>query len=156
MIRAARTQDATAIAAVWNGIIETTTVTFASEPKSVAAVTELIAERPVLVAERAGAVAGFATFGPFRGGSGYRHTAELTVHLTEAARGQGLGRRLVAALEAEAAGQGVHVLVAAISAENAGALAFHARLGFEEAGRLAEVGRKFGRWLDLVLMQKRL
>ena len=69
-------------------------------------------------------------------------------------RGRGLGTALIHALFAEAQARDVHVMVGAIDAENTGSLRLHARLGFVETGRMPQVGRKFGRWLDLVFMQR--
>lgn len=115
------------------------------------------ARHPVLVAEVDGEVVGYATWTGFRGGDrfpGYRRTAELTVHVDGDQHGRGVGRRLMDALMARAAADGIHVLVAAVDAENAGSIAFHERLGFVEVGRMPEVGRKFDRWLTLVLMQR--
>ncbi len=158
IIRPARTEDAPAIAAIWNPLIRDTTVTFTSKEKTEAAIAALIAERGAgfLVATVSGAVVGFATHGPFRTGPGYARTAELTVNLAEPARGRGIGRALIEALETQARKAGLHVLVAGISADNAPAIAFHRALGYAETGRMPEVGHKFGRWLDLVLMQKTL
>lgn len=156
-IRHAVPDDARAIAAIWNPMIRDTAVTFDATEKSPAEIAGLIAARGegFLVAETDGVV-GFATFAPFRGGAGYARTLEHSIHLAAQARRSGLGRRLFETLRGLARTQGAHVLVAAISASNAPGLAFHAALGFETVGRLPEVGRKFGRWHDLVLMQLRL
>ena len=157
MIRPARESDVAAIAAIWTPIVRETALTFLPEPHSDAAIAQMIATAPVfLVAEQDGALAGFVKAGPFRSGQGYRHSAEHTILLAPRARGQGTGRALMAALEARLAGQGCHALVAGISAENPEAVAFHARLGFTRVGHLPEVGRKFDRWIDLLLMQKLL
>ena len=96
------------------------------------------------------------TYGTFRNGPGYAATVEHSIVLAEGARRSGTGRRLMERAMAEAAQQGMHVMVAGISAVNSGAVAFHAALGFVEAGRLREVGRKNDQWLDLILMQKTL
>ncbi len=109
---------------------------------------------PVLVAERGGAVLGYASYGPFRAFDGYRHTSELSVYVAADARGGGVGRALLTALVEEARARKVHVLVAGIEAGNAASVKLHASLGFEEAGTLKQVGRKFDRWLDLRFMQK--
>lgn len=155
-VRQAHAGDAAAIAAIANAIIADTLITFTTEPRAAAGIAAQIAARGAgfVVAEEAGEITGFATYGRFRPGPGYARTAELTVQLEPRARGKGLGRALVTALESAARGAGIHVLVAAISGANPGAVAFHRALGFAEVGRMPEVGRKQGRWLDLVLMQK--
>lgn len=160
-IRHARPEDARAIAAIWNPVIRNTLVTFNSVERTaeeIAATLETRANRghPWLVAEAAAQVVGFASFAQFRAGVGYAHTMEHTIILGEGATRRGLGRRLIEVLVAEARAAGAHSLIGAISGENAAALAFHARCGFAEVGRIPEAGRKFDRWLDLVLMQRRL
>jgi phosphinothricin acetyltransferase len=150
--------DAEGICAVANPLIRETIVTFTDAEKRPEEVAALIAGgQPHWVAtDAAGQVLGFATHFPFRGGPGYRFTREHTVMLAAGARGRGLGRALMAALEPDAAAAGTRTLWAGVTAENAGARAFHAALGYAEAARLAEVGWKFGRWHDLVLMRKAL
>jgi phosphinothricin acetyltransferase len=111
---------------------------------------------PVLVADEGGRVLGYASFGDFRAFDGYRFTVEHSVYVTAAARRRGIASALVTALVGEARALGKHVMIAGIAADNDASIALHARLGFVETGRMPEVGFKFGRWLDLVLMQKRL
>lgn len=158
MIRPADAGDAGAVAQIWNHYIRATVATFNAAEKTEAEVAATIAARQVqrcfLVAEVAGAVQGFATYDQFRGGVGYAHSMEHTVQLAPGAGGQGLGRALMAAVEAHATSAGAHVMVAGVTAENAAGQAFHAKLGYVEVGRMPQVGRKFGRWMDLVLMQK--
>ncbi|XDA97529.1 N-acetyltransferase family protein [Sulfitobacter sp. LCG007] len=158
MIRAARASDAEAIRELWNEMIRDTVFTFTTVEKTTAGVSAMIAERQgaSFVAETGGRFAGFVSFGPFRSGPGYAHTVEHTVLLHSGSRGGGVGRALMARAEAAALALGHHVMVAAISASNPGAVAFHGRLGFIEVARMPEVGRKNGQWLDLVLMQKTL
>lgn len=161
MIRPAAEADIPGIAAIWNAVIRDTAITFTDEERSPGSLARLLAERRTaghafLVAETEGEIRGFATFGQFRAGRGYRRSFEHTIHLAPEARGRGLGRRLMAALEAEAAAAGGHVMFAGVSGENPAGIAFHAALGYREAARLREVGFKFGRFLDLVLMEKRL
>ncbi|MGR3314940.1 GNAT family N-acetyltransferase [Roseovarius indicus] len=155
-VRAAGPEDAGAIAEIWNPYIRETSVTFTTDEKTVAGLTVDIAARPgaFFVAEDDGAVLGFATAFPFRGGPGYRHTMEHTVQLAPDAAGRGLGRALMTRLEAALRESGAHVLVSGVSGENTVGIAFHHAIGFETVGRMPEVGRKFGRWMDLVLMQK--
>lgn len=155
MIRAATRVDAPQIAAIWNHAIRETTITFNPVEKSDGEVADLTAQ-DCLVWEVDDRVLGFARYFPFRGGEGYRFTVEHTIMLHQDAHGQGGGRRLMEALCDHATAAGKHSMFAGCSAENAGAVAFHARMGFAEVARLPEVGFKFGRWIDLVLMQKRL
>ncbi|KEO56172.1 GNAT family N-acetyltransferase [Thioclava pacifica] len=162
MIRPARTADLPALLAIWNPIIRDTTVTFSSEQKTPESLERMIATRRAagrefLVAETgSGTVAGFASYDQFRGGNGYVHAMEHTVILAPEVRGQGLGRALMTALEDHARKAGAHIMMGGVSGENAAGIAFHAAIGYVEAGRVREAGRKFDRWLDLVLMQKLL
>ncbi|MFW8593495.1 GNAT family N-acetyltransferase [Cribrihabitans neustonicus] len=157
-VRPADPGDAVAIARIYNRIVRDTLVTFTTVEKPPEAIAAEIAERKgrYFVAEAGGAVEGLAYFGAFRSGPGYKHTAELTIYLSAGAQGRGLGRALMQRLEQAAADSGIRVLVAGISGANPGAQAFHAALGFTDAGRLPEAGYKHGQWLDLVLMQKNL
>ncbi|MDQ2092881.1 GNAT family N-acetyltransferase [Rhodalgimonas zhirmunskyi] len=156
MIRQALTADAPDIVALWNYFIRNTSVTFNSSEKTREDVEMLIQERGpgFLVADDNGTLAGFATVFQFRGGVGYAHTGEHTVILSPELQGRGHGRALMEALFDVARGQGLHSLFAGVSAENPDGRAFHAALGFSEVARLPEVGRKFGRWMDLILMQR--
>ena len=115
---------------------------------------------PVLVAETPaenpanGSVLGYATFGDFRPWPGYRHTVEHSVYVHADARGRGLGAALLEPLLGLAAASGKHVMVAGIDAANVASIRLHERLGFQRVGTLREVGIKFGRWLDLLFMQR--
>lgn len=155
MIRAATGADVAAILGFWNPVIRDTLVTFNAAEKTEAELAGMIATRPAfLVADEGAGPVGFASYAQFRGGVGYRHTMEHTIILGPAARGRGLGRALMTALEAQAREGGVHSLFAGVSAANPEGRAFHAALGYAEIAVLPEVGFKAGRWLDLVLMQK--
>lgn len=155
MIRPAIPQDAPAIAAIWNRIIRDTTVTFQPDEKSPAEVVASIAQ-DCLVWVEDDRLLGFARFYPFRGGSGYRFTVEHTILLHPDGQGRGGGRALLTALCAAAKDKDLHVMVAACSGENNVAIEFHAACGFVTVATMPEVGFKFGRWIDLVLMQKHL
>ncbi|WP_294227321.1 GNAT family N-acetyltransferase [uncultured Shimia sp.] len=156
-LRDAASADAEAIADIWNREIRDGVSTFNTVEKELGAIKAAIASEVVFkVVEGNGVVQGFATFGPFRSGPGYVRTMEHTIYLAAAARGKGTGRALMAALEGEAKARGVHVLVAGVGGENVAGIAFHTRLGFVEVGRMSQVGQKFDRWMDLVLLQKML
>lgn len=109
---------------------------------------------PLLVAERDGEILGFATYHTFKPKIGYRFTAEHSVYVRPAFHGQGVGTALLSKIVDIAKENGLHTLVGYIDAANAGSIRFHQKLGFEEAGRLKEVGYKFDEWLDLCLMQR--
>lgn len=157
-IRQAGPGDIPAILAIWNPLIRETSVTFTTVEKTPEALAADITARgrAFLVAEVDGDVVGFASYGAFRAGPGYAQTGEHTVILHARARGRGLGRLIMAHLEEIAREAGLHVLVAGVSAENPAAIAFHEAIGYRPVARMPEVGQKFGRWMDLVLLQKTL
>ncbi len=158
IIRQAKPTDAPAIAVLTNTIIRDTTVSFKSQPTSAEIQSIAIAERgpAFLVACDGDTLFGYATYFPFRGLDGYRHTAEHSIVLAENARGNGIGKLLMEQLCNNARSAGIHSMFAGVSAENPAGITFHTKLGFTELARLPEVGQKFDRWLTLVLMQKML
>jgi phosphinothricin acetyltransferase len=158
VIRPATDADAPAIMRLWNAMIRDTLATFTTTEKTNADITQMISRRRGMfwVAVNGTDLQGFATCGAFRAGPGYAATAEHTVIVAPEAHGMGVGRALMKELEKAARDAGLHVMIAAISSANPQAMRFHERLGYSETGRLPEVGRKAGQWLDLVLMQKKL
>jgi phosphinothricin acetyltransferase len=160
-IRDATQADADAIRAIWNPIIRDTVITFNPQERSSAEQAAMIVDRQAagyafLVSEDQGEILGFATYSQFRGGLGYAHSMEHTINLSDAARGRGVGRALMTAIEDHARARGVHVMVAGITGANVSSIAFHAHLGYAHVGTMPQVGWKFGQWHDLVLMQKLL
>jgi len=161
-VRDGEPTDAAVICELFNAMIATSTVAWRDEPTSEPEQREWLAERqargqPTLVAEEGGAVVGYCCWTSFRGGNrfpGYLHTVEHTIHVRADRQGQGIGRRLMRELIDRARAADVHVMVAAVDGDNGGSIAFHAGLGFVEVARMPQTGRKFGRWLDLVLMQR--
>jgi len=112
---------------------------------------------PWLVLESAGAVAGYAYAGPFRPRPAYRFCVEDSVYLAPESAGRGFGRLLLAELLARCEALGARQMLAVIGdADNAGSIGLHRALGFRHAGVLEASGWKFGRWLDVVLMQRAL
>lgn len=161
-IRAAGPQHLPEMRAIFNEIVATSTAVYTDLPETLAQRQDWFEQRqalgyPVLVALAPGseAVLGFASFTDFRGcWPGFRHTAEHSVHIRADQRGQGLGRRLLVALLDEARRCGKHAMMASIDADNAPSIRLHQSLGFVQVGHLPQVGCKFGRWLDLALLQK--
>ena len=160
-IRDAIEPDFGQITEIYNDIVLHSTATWNDRP---ATVDERIAwgqarvrqSYPVLVAADQEQVAGFATFGDFRSGPGYRFTVEVTIYIHAGCRGQGIGAQLLAALTARAQALGKHSMIAAVDSENTGSLRFLERHGFQRVGLIPEAGFKFGRFLDLVLLQRHI
>lgn len=155
-IRQARPEDGEAIAALWNPVIRDTAITFNSVEKTMECLSVEIATRHAFLLAEDGALLGFATYGQFRGGIGYARTAEHTIALAPDTRGRGIGRVLLGALEDHARNAGFHSMIAGVSGENPGGIAFHERMGYAQVAVLPQVGWKFERWMDLILLQKLL
>lgn len=161
IIRDATGADMAAVCDLYNALIPTTTVAWTETTQTLDERIAWFADQQrrgnaVLVAEAEGRVVGFASYGSFRGDGkwpGYRFTVEHTIHVAESHWKAGVGRALLEALIERARTMGLHVMVGAIDADNDASLRFHARIGFVEVARMPQVGRKFDRWLDLVLMQ---
>jgi L-amino acid N-acyltransferase YncA len=161
-IRDATLADAVAIADLTNALLATTTYEWTDEPRSPDYMIERLvlddpAEHPTFVAVDDDVVVGWAGYGDFRDTRrwpGYRPSIEHTIHVAETCWGRGVGRRLMEALMDRARADDRHVIVAAIDGENVTSIGFHQRLGFVEVGRLPEMGTKFGRPLDLVLLHR--
>ena len=111
---------------------------------------------PVIVALENEQVVGYGTYGPFRFKDGFKHTVEHSVYVAEGHSGKGIGGQLLEELIHLGTSQGYHTMIGCIDADNAGSIAFHKKYGFIEAGLLKETGLKFGRWLDLLFLQKML
>ena len=160
-IRNATEADLPAILAITNDAILNTTSSWNVHPTTLEARRQWLAERqaaglPVLVGVIGGDVAGFGSYGSFRAWDGYRLTVEHSIYVDATFRRRGVGRLLLAGLIEHATEAGMHVMMGVISADNEISIALHEQFGFTVTGRLPEVGRKFDRWLDLVLMQKML
>ncbi|MDO8985439.1 GNAT family N-acetyltransferase [Cypionkella sp.] len=154
MIRAAVPADACALAALWNPWIRDTAVTFNSAEKSEADLLAMIAARDCFLVHVNNGVQGFATYSQFRSGPGYATCMEHSVILLPSARGMGAGRALMVAVEDHARAAGAHQMIAGVSGENPEGQRFHAALGYHEIAIIRDAGFKFGRFIDLVLMQK--
>jgi L-amino acid N-acyltransferase len=157
-VRSAAEDDLTDILRVYNQAIEKTTAVFEYRPHTLEMRREWFkakqaASLPVLVAVESGAVVGFASYGPFRAWPAYKYSVELSVYVDESARGRGIGSALVRGILATARERDLHVVMAGITSDNAVSLRLHEKLGFVEVAHIREVGYKFGRWLDLKLLQ---
>lgn len=161
-IRDAHAGDIEAILAIYNDAVSNTLAIWNERTVDAANRAAWLADRqragyPVLVAiDAEGSVAGYASFGDWRPFEGFRHTVEHSVYVRADRRGAGVGKALMVELIARARGLGKHVMVAGIEAGNAGSIALHKQLGFEEVGLMRQVGTKFGAWLDLAFLQLQL
>ncbi len=158
-IREAAETDLAAVTAIYNDVVLTSTAIYRDEPTTIEERTAFWRSRseqnyPTLVACDGDTVIGFASFGDFRAWPGYRFTVEHSVHIDAARRGQGIGTALVNALIPRAQALRKHVMIGGIDAENTASLRLHERLGFERVAHFREVGFKFGRFLDLVFVQR--
>jgi len=157
ILRNAEPGDLAAIAEIINREIRSGTASWTETPKTVDDMARWFDDRvalgfPVLVAEDGGAVLGYASYGPFRAGEGYRETVEHSVYVARAARGRGIARLLMERLIVAARAAGLARMVGGISADQPASIDLHRKLGFEEQGRLKGVGVKRGKRLDLALM----
>lgn len=160
-IRHAREEDLPGILAIYNDVIAHSTAVYREEPSTLEDRHDWFQTRaaegyPILVAGDDTGVIGFATFGDFRAWPGYRFTVEHTLHVRDDRRGKGVGTALMSPLIDRAIALGKHVMIAGVDADNNGSLRFHERLGFVRVAHFREVGFKFGRWLDLVFLQRLL
>ncbi|HSV79595.1 MAG TPA: GNAT family N-acetyltransferase [Ramlibacter sp.] len=161
-IRSATDQDVAAITAIYTHHVLHGTGTFETAPPSQADMAgrrqDVLARGlPYLVAERAGQLLGFAYCQWFKPRPAYRFSAEDSIYLHPDAAGQGVGRQLLIALAQGAEAAGIRKLIAVIGdSGNAASIGLHSALGFEQVGVIRSCGWKFGRWLDIVLMEKPL
>jgi len=158
-VRDATRQDLAEILAIYNEVIRNSTAVYSEvEFTPARGETWFDAKRdqgfPFIVACDTAGVAGFGTFGDFRPWPCYRYSVEHSVHVRADRRGRGFGRALLLDLIERAKAMQKHVMVAGIDAENAVSIGLHESLGFNRVGRLHEVGFKFGRWLDLVFLER--
>ncbi len=158
-IRDALDTDLAGILRIYNDAVENSTAIWNDRIVDLDNRRAWLAERhdqgyPVLVAiDEGGQVAGYASFGPWRPHDGFRHTVENSVYVSPDHRGSGIGRSLMKALIERARMLEKHVMVAFIESENRASVHMHQQLGFIHVGQMRQVGCKFGRWLDLTMMQ---
>ena len=151
-------RDADALRAIYNIEVLESTVTFDLRPRSLAEQVAWIEEHsgghPAIVAvDATDEVVGFASLTPYRPRPAYSTTVEDSVYVRRDLRGRGVGRLLLGELVQLARDHGFHSVIARIVGDHDASIALHRACGFEQVGREIEVGRKFNRWLDVVVMQ---
>lgn len=157
-VREAEERDVQAILDILNYEILHSTSLYEYEPRSYQTQLDWFVEKkqlgwPIFVAESESEVVGLATYGTFRVRVAYQFTVEHSIYIRHDRRGNAIGDVLMQRLISSAKEGGYHCMIGGIDASNEGSMAFHRRYGFEEVGRLKQVGYKFNRWLDLVFMQ---
>ena len=157
-IRLARISDAESIMEIYNDEVTSGTATFDLTPRSLQEQKDWLSERSgvhvVLIAESEREVIGFGSLSRYQTRPAYSTTVENSVYVRPSDQGKGVGLALLDALIKKAAEHGFHTIIARISAESQASIATHKKAGFKEVGREIETGRKFGRWLDVVVMQR--
>jgi len=156
-LRAAGAGDCPAINDIYNHYVRTDTCTYQLEPDTLAEREAWLAqhggEHPVLVAVQDGEIVAWGALSTFHPRCGYRHTVEDSVYVRSDCVRRGLGRALLGELLRLAREHGHHSVLALISTDQAGSVVLHEQFGFTRAGRLREVGYKFGTWLDVAYLQ---
>ncbi len=153
-VRCDRKQHAAAILEIFNEAIAHSTALYEYQARTPGSMRTWFSKKeagafPVIGAEQAGVLVGFASYGTFRAWAAYKYTVEHSVYVHKDHRGRGIGTALMQELIAAAREQQYHVLVGGIDLTNTGSIAMHERLGFTHAGTLHQAAYKFGRWLDL-------
>ena len=153
MIRPVNPNDAAQIAGIYNYYIARTAITFETDPVSEdemrTRIEHISSENPYFVEERDGRIIGYSYYHRWKEREAYRHSVETSVYVHPDYHHQGAGRRLMDALIDAARKSDVHCLIACITCPNPPSEALHKQLGFRQVSLYKEVGRKFGRWLDV-------
>jgi phosphinothricin acetyltransferase len=159
-VRLAQLDDAEAIRTIYNVEVLESTVTFDLVPRSLNEQREWLGAHagahPSIVAVEGRVVMGFGSLSPYRDRPAYSTTVEDSVYVDRDHRGEGIGKALLGELVALAITHGFHSVIGRIVGGHEASIALHRKCGFEQAGVERQVGRKFGRWLDVVLMQRLL
>jgi len=160
LIRDATSEDLDTIRSIYNHYVATSTCTFQIEPETAEQCRAWFATHdtlyPVLVAQADAGVVAWAALSPWNPRCGYARTVEASVYVDAACHRRGLGRLLLAALLERARAAGHHTVIGMTCTESVGSIRLQEQLGFQPVGTLRQVGYKFGRWLDVVIMQRML
>jgi len=160
LIRLARPDDAEATRAIYNQEVQGSTITFDLVPRTASQQREWLQQHsgahPAIVAVNGDDVIGFGSLSPYRSRPAYSTTVEDSVYVDRDRRGQGVGRLLLNELVRLARAHGFHAVMARIVGGHEASIALHRACGFEMVGIEREVGRKFGQWLDVAVMQRLL
>lgn len=157
IVRPATEADVPAILDIYNYFILNSTATFDVEPQALEEKLRWLRDTSqpycAFVAENGSDVVGFGSLGPFRSKAAYRHTAENSVYVRPERHGEGIGKLVLSRTVEDAKENGIRAIIARIAGDNPASVALHKRCGFEYVGTEREVGYKFERWIDVVVMQ---
>ena len=157
-IRPAHEKDVESITDIYNDAIHNTTATFDTEPRSYLDRLKWFKDHddahPVIVAETEGKLVGWAALTRWSDRCAYNGTAEVSVYVDKDFRGNGIGKKLLEVLTLEGEKAGLHNLIARITEGNESSIHIHEKMGFKHIGVMREAGKKFGKFLDVFIMQK--
>ena len=156
-IRPASEKDQPEILAIYNDAVLHTTATFDTEPRSMDSQMEWFrkhkSNHPVLIAEKDGKIIGWASLSPWSDRCAYDTTVEVSVYLEPASRGKGIGAELLNAVTKEGGKSNNHTVLSRITSDNLASIRIHEKAGYKTVGIMKEVGFKFGKFLDVTMMQ---
>ena len=159
-IRPATAADLEPINEIYNYYVLNSTCTYQTEPETIEARRAWFASHgaphPVTIAEQSGRIVGWGSLSRFHARAAYSRSVENSVYVHPDHHRQGIGRALLTDLIERAAALGHHTIIAGIDAEQTASVALHRALGFVQVGHMKELGHKFGRWLDVIYMQRML
>jgi L-amino acid N-acyltransferase len=157
-LRSARIEDLDSITEIYNEAIIKTAATFDTEMKTTDEQKKWFddhgSKNPILVAELNGIIVGWASLSKWSDRCAYSDTAEISLYVREDHQGKGIGRRLIESIIEEGKSAGLHTIIARITEGNEPSIHLHQSVGFAPIGTMKEVGCKFGKRLDVFLMQK--
>jgi L-amino acid N-acyltransferase len=157
-IRKAQREDIPKITEIYNEAIMTTTATFDTQPKTIEEQNTWFEDHgtknPIMIAELDGQVVGWGSLSKWSDRCAYTNTAEISLYIKEEHRRKGIGKKLMKRILEEGGRQGLHVVIARITEGNSVSVSLHESMGFFHIGVMKEVGVKFGRRLDVALMEK--
>lgn len=159
-IRSVRPSDVEELVAIYAPYVEETVITFETQVPTATEfadrIEKILEKFPYLVAEEEGRILGYAYASTYYPRAAYDWTVELSIYISQKARGQGIGNLLYSHLEKELIARGFKNFLACISLPNPASLALHKKMGYKQVAHLKKVGYKFGNWHDVVWLQKSL
>lgn len=159
-IRKAKIEDLPVITSIYNDAIKNTVATFDTVTKTLEEQKVWFeghgSKNPILIAEENRNIVGWAALSKWSDRDAYSNTAEISVYVKDSFKKKGIGRKLIQEIVKEGKKAGLHLIIALITNDNQVSVHLHESFGFTQIGVMKECGFKFGKWLDVILMQKLL